>query len=270
MAVAAGADNVGLALLRDGTVVPAYSTDTAAPTNLYGVVAIAAGEHGALALKADGNVVAFGIGAQAVPATVTNLIGISAGFGNLGLRADGTVLSWGSLLGSGGIRSASNLVAVAAGRNYLGLQGNGTVIDLSSNLNGAVPAALTNVVAISTAYGHSLALKQDGTVSSWGNATVPTSITSVSAVSAGRSFSLLLTTNPPSPLLQANAGDGSLNLAAPVAVSGYVLETTDDLLTPFHAIQVLTNAIDLTDTNNPAIVMPAVGKQGFYRLRKLP
>jgi trimeric autotransporter adhesin len=70
----------------------------------------------------------------------------------------------------------SNIVAVAAGISHsLALKNDGTVVSWGGNRYGesTVPVGLSNVVAVS-ATGYSMALKKDGTVVSWG-ASDPTS-----------------------------------------------------------------------------------------------
>jgi alpha-tubulin suppressor-like RCC1 family protein len=88
---------------------------------------------------------------------------VSAGMSHtLGLRSDGTVWAWG-----------------ANDKGQLGLGQDGgfdsclTRFDFNGPINCSTSAmqvpGLTNVVAIGTGWGHSLALKQDGTVWAWGN-----------------------------------------------------------------------------------------------------
>src|SRR5512139_3110677 len=70
-----------------------------------------------------------------VPNDLTNAVAVSAGaFHSLALRADGTVVAWGSV-------------------------GHG----------GTVPAGLSNVVSVSAGYFHNLAVKADGTAVGWGS-----------------------------------------------------------------------------------------------------
>ena len=85
------------------------------------MVAIAAGGKHALALRADGALIAWGAnyyGQTAVPASATNIAGIAAGGDDsLALLADGTLLCWGAnyfgqtLVPS----SATNIIAISAG-----------------------------------------------------------------------------------------------------------------------------------------------------------
>jgi hypothetical protein len=135
---------------------------------LANVVAIAAGYHHNLALKEDGEVVAWGgntSGQTNVPPGLANVVAISAGqIHNLALRLDGTIVGWGN--------------------NYAGLA--------------TPPADLTNAIAIACGGGHNLTLTADGTVVAWGGdnlsgqTNVPPFVTNVVAISAGAGHSLAL------------------------------------------------------------------------------
>src|SRR6185295_8825029 len=100
-------------------------------------------------------------------------------------------------------------------------------------INGA-PAGLSNVTVIAAGDTHSLALKSDGTVVGWNGALVPAGLSNVTAIAAGRNFSLLITPTPPSPMLAAAQEAGQFSLMAPISVSGFILESTDDLSQPFE------------------------------------
>jgi alpha-tubulin suppressor-like RCC1 family protein len=142
------------------------SSDKAAPTfvpNVNNIIAIAAGEQFSLALKADGTMLSWGsdqlgqlgdsteLTDKATPvvvAGVTDVIAIAAGFEYaLALKADGTMLSW--------------------GKDDAGQLGDGN--EKKENKSTFVPVQLAaNIVAISAGGLHSLALKADGTLLSWG------------------------------------------------------------------------------------------------------
>ena len=83
---------------------------------------------------------------------LTNITAIAAGaFHALALRQDGTVWTW--------------------GYNYYGRLGDGTTTDSSTPVQVLGPGGsgyLTNITAIAAGYYHSLALRQDGTVWTWG------------------------------------------------------------------------------------------------------
>jgi Alpha-tubulin suppressor and related RCC1 domain-containing proteins len=168
-------------------------------------------------------------GAETLPANLSNVVAVSSstwtdsisgGGGALGdfalaLKGDGTVVAWGENgfynVGPTNVPPGlSNVVAVSAGGGYgLVLQGDSTVIGWGFNLNGqatGIPTSsspytstgqvtiagqvISNVVAIAAGLGHSLALKNDGTVVAWGNnpdgeATIPPGVSNVVAISAG-------------------------------------------------------------------------------------
>ena len=130
---------------------------------------------------------------------LTNVVSISAGYGfSLAVKGDGTLWGWGSnhdsvlALPSSTvfsntpiqITSITDVRAVAGGGTHtLALKNDGTVWAWGENSQGqlgsgegfgtfATPrrvVGLTNVVAVSAGNRHSLALKSDGTVWSWGN-----------------------------------------------------------------------------------------------------
>jgi alpha-tubulin suppressor-like RCC1 family protein len=269
VAIAAG-DGHSVALKEDGTVVgwrSAIGREVTPPENLYGVVAIAAGEAHALAVRADGTVVAWGD----VPLPLNGLNNVASvaagGQRNIALREDGTAMAWGRDVhphGFGGV------TAVAAGdQHIMALLSNGTVVDYfdGSHPNNTAPGNLSDAVKIAAGYSHSVALKADGSVVGWNGANLPSGLTNISAISAGRGFTLLLTTNPPPPQLAAEkAGDG-IALSAPISVSGYVLEATDDLSRPYQAVDVSGSPGAAASGGKTAYSLP-VSRQKFYRFRK--
>ena len=130
-----------------------------------GVIAIAAGGDGSLALKADGTVLAWGDrtgvgslgpnpqGSTPPPRGVVTLgagsqvVAIAAGgHHSMALKADGTVEAWGG--------------------NAQGELGTGTTLD--SFFPAMVSLLGTGVVGIAAGATHSLALKSDGSVLAWG------------------------------------------------------------------------------------------------------
>ncbi len=196
-----------------GNTVPNNTTPTEIP-GTSNTIAIAAGTNHSLALKSDGTVLAWGddefgqLGDNATsassftPVTVlgaTNIVAIAAGrFHSLALKSDSTLLAWGGNfsgeIGDGsstdrftpvavGGSNSNNIVAIAAGLNHsVALRKDGTVLTWGSDEFGqlgdgtaledkstpVVIGGASNVVAIAAGGFHTLALKADGTMLSWG------------------------------------------------------------------------------------------------------
>lgn len=133
------------------------------PVGLTSVVNIASGGHHALALKANGTVIAFGWnsdGQTNVPSTLSNVVAIAAGHSeSLALKADGTVVAWGR--GRFVPPTLTNAVEIAAGQNnYLTRRADGTLVGWGDNDSGqaTIPHGLSGVAAISAGYHHSVAI----------------------------------------------------------------------------------------------------------------
>jgi hypothetical protein len=168
-----------LALRADGTVAAWGHTNV--PANLTNAVAISCGKNHATALGSDGRVLAWSLssgGRTNVPPGLSNVVAIAAGFDdNLALRADGTVVIWssGTLTDTG----LNNIVAIAEdsspSRFYFALRDDGTVTGWGDYTGGPVPPLwLANVVAIDAGNFYSaMALKADGTVVAWTDPTTP-------------------------------------------------------------------------------------------------
>jgi hypothetical protein len=188
----------------------AGSAQTTVPAAaLSGVTATAAGAQHTLALKGDGQVVAWGNnddGQSGVPVGLSGVKAIAAGHAHsVAVKTDGTVTAWGA--NTDGQCTAPPLLtgvkAVAAGLSHtLALKENGTVAGWGNNDfdQASVPDGLSNVVAIAAGSLHSLALMSDGSVKSWGydadgQATVPAGLNSVIAIAAGQFHSLALKSN---------------------------------------------------------------------------
>src|SRR6185503_15642473 len=96
------------------------------------------------------------------------------------------------------------------------------------------PVEVSDVVSIAAGDTFSLALKSDGTIVGWNGAAIPEGVSNVTAIAAGRAHSLLITANPPAPILATGLEDGRFTLMTPISVSGFILEATANLTQPFH------------------------------------
>jgi alpha-tubulin suppressor-like RCC1 family protein len=180
--------------------------DVTPPTNLAGVVAIAAGAGQSLALLGDRTVFGWGdnsAGQAAPPGNLADVAAISAGGSHsLALKSNSTVVAWGSnAAGQTGVPAAlSNVIAIAAGGNHsLALLNNGLVVGWGTNNFGqrTAPPGVSNLVAIAAGFEHSLGLRQNGTVAGWGEnefgqAVAPASLSNVVAIAAGETHSMAL------------------------------------------------------------------------------
>ena len=151
-----------------------------------GVVGVSAGQNFGLAVRTNGQVLAWGSsvgGATTVPVGVSNVVGLAAGtYHGVGLKSDGTVAAWGFPVGATSVpgeltnRGSNNFVravAVAAGgEGVLVLRADGSLRawglqSWTTNL----PLALSNNpwVSVSASSTHAVGMRQDGTVVVWGN-----------------------------------------------------------------------------------------------------
>ncbi|EEF60886.1 immunoglobulin domain-containing protein [Pedosphaera parvula] len=147
------------------------------PAGLSNVVALAASSSFSLALKGDGTVVAWGstVGTN-VPAGLSNVVAISVGstFG-LAVRSDGTVASWGSGLVTNVTSTASNVVLTSGSINHaLALREEGTVSEWGfGGSKITVPSGLTKITSVADGYSFGVASRSDGSVVTWGSPTYP-------------------------------------------------------------------------------------------------
>ncbi|MBZ5626246.1 MAG: DUF11 domain-containing protein [Acidobacteriia bacterium] len=195
-AIAAGGQH-SVALTSDGTVW-SWGPLPEKVRGLQGAVAIAAGYTNGLALRSDGTVwqweavvhdpaSGFYVAHQSAPFQVPNLSGVvriaGGSFHSLALRSDGTVWEWPYQRPPVQVSGVNGVIAIAAGQAHsLALKNDGTVWAWGNNMYGQLgdgtfndrggsPAPVTGlarVTAIAAGYGHSLALKSDGTVWTWG------------------------------------------------------------------------------------------------------
>lgn len=206
--VSAGNYGHFLVVKSDGTVGAFGDNSTGqlnVPAGLTGVVAVAAGEGSAMALKADGTVVEWGsLWMGTAPAGLSGVVAIARGTSHsLALKSDGTVVAWGD--NSSGQRNVpaglTGVVAIAgSASSSFALKSDGTIVAWGTNAYGQmnIPAGLSDVVALSaSSYGPIAALKSDGTVVCWGKntsgqATVPAGLSGVVAVAAGENHTVAL------------------------------------------------------------------------------
>jgi len=248
VAIAAGFHD-SFALKKDGTVVRWGGVQVYPPNILHdglsNITAIAAGYTSGLGIQKDGRMLRLN-GASWMPlpdACLNNIVAVAAGNDideeNLAIKKDGSVVYWHGAFGEKPVPyGLSNVVAVAAGvGNCLALKSDGTIVGWGKNRYGQVTGSasekepytssglvtikgtvLSNVVAIAAAgsymyeIGYGMALKQNGTVVSWGNfshnqvANVPDGLSNVVAIAAGGcgssgnsgGFCLAINTNYPS------------------------------------------------------------------------
>lgn len=206
MAIAAGR-NHSLALRSDGTVVAWGLNDsgqTNVPPGLSNITAIAGGATHSLALKNDGTVVAWG-NVAAIPPGLSNVIKVTAnsGGGGFALRGDSTVVKWENNFDTF-TNFYGSVVAVSAQFGFLALRADGTVVDPFSFDQDPVPMppGLSGVVAIDVGSSHALALKNDGTVVGWGRTNggavfIPSDLSNVVAISTYERASMALRIDSP-------------------------------------------------------------------------
>jgi alpha-tubulin suppressor-like RCC1 family protein len=169
---------------------------TAPPTS--NVVAVAASRGRDLALLGNRSVTSWGLTndiANWVPANLSNVTAIAAGWYHNVALSNGIVIAWGdNTYGQTNVPSdLTNAIAIATGELFsIALRSNGTVEAWGDNTyyQTNVPSGLLNVVAIAAGAAHNLALKADGTVVAWGNndynqTNVPMNLSNVMAVAAG-------------------------------------------------------------------------------------
>ena len=180
---------------------------------LTDVIAIAAGRTHSIALKNNGSVAVWGKlnsgEPPSVPSDLSNIVAVAAGWdSSLMLKSDGTVHGWdlqlpsrfkasGEDLESQVSNGLTNIVAIAASPEYFGnnyaLAGDGTVKQWH-NWHGAElvnVTGLSNVVAIAAGPNYGLALKNNATVTGWGEESgatpVPVGLTNIIAIATSGS-----------------------------------------------------------------------------------
>lgn len=120
IAIAAG-NSTSFAVRNDGTVAAwGYTNQNVPPVGLTNVLAVSGASvlnGSSEALITDGSVTNWGNQAGRMPANVSNIVAISAGYASgTALKSDGTVIFWGSY---GTFPSSiSNVIAIAAGGDF--------------------------------------------------------------------------------------------------------------------------------------------------------
>lgn len=281
-----------MALLQDGSVrVWGNSSwgQTNLPPGLTDVAAICAGTANALVVRSNGTVIAWGwngMGQTNVPPELANVKSVAAGYAHsLALRNDGTVAAWGNNTdGECNVPSdLSGVGAIAAGRGVsLALLTNGTVRAWGGNTYGCldIPSGLTNVVAIA-AYGYGMALKQDGTIvtwgsgmtnaytgQNWGQALVPAGLSNVVAISATGSHSQALLAAPlPPPVLDIRVQGAQTLLSWGDRPGNWQLRVTDS-----QSVPEWLPWLGLLSTNGGMVstTVDPTNMAQFFRLQKVP
>ncbi len=147
----------------------------------------------------DVMVMAWGIdlgGQLAVPTSLRGVVSVDGGLASsVVLRADGSVLGWGS--GAAALPNWTNVVQIAVDSDQVAvLKTDGTISLLKTNY-GLPPANLTNVIQVAAGDRFCLALRSDGTVTAWGTnnagqSSVPSNLPPAKAVTAGWEHSAAL------------------------------------------------------------------------------
>lgn len=148
-----------------------------APPPLDDIVSVAPGAFHCVALRQDGNIVAWGSNAHGqleIPESLTDVAAVCSGrHHSLALTRAGIVIGWGQdRFGQSCVPSTLNdVVMIAAGRYHsLAMRSDGTVVAWGHNQFGQceVPGELERVVNIFASDYCSMALKSNGSVVQWG------------------------------------------------------------------------------------------------------
>jgi hypothetical protein len=149
------------------------------PPGLSNVIAVAGSFGASFALRADGTIVAWGSGvATNIPANARNVIALATpqNYGKYALCSDGTVVGW----AGANAPVLSNIVSVATGLSYNGgfgyaVRAEGTL----TNWGYYIPApgflsGMNHVTAVAAGYDNAVALRSDGTIAVSGRGDVVT------------------------------------------------------------------------------------------------
>jgi alpha-tubulin suppressor-like RCC1 family protein len=173
------------------------SGQTNVPSDLDAVVMLAGGASDSLAVRADGTVVGWGsVGESTSYPWLTNAAAVAGRHhGYLVLLSDGTATGFGPQDST----VATNIAAIAVGSDYyLFLASNGTASAIGRpNYSPSPPPSATNLIAIAAGYYHGLGIRSDGSLLAWGSdfygqITLPATRDAFIDVAAGEHFTLAL------------------------------------------------------------------------------
>jgi hypothetical protein len=212
-----------------------------------------------------------------VPSGLSNVVAVLAAWNySLALRANGTVVAWGSdEAGQTEVPAGlSNVTSIAGNMDYcLALKNDGTVV--AWGRAPVPPAGLSNLKRIAAGQNHCLGLTSDGTIVVWGandsgQINVPPGLAKVNSLGAGWNYSIALVAagGQPTALTLGNATwqAGVFSISIPTRTNrSYVLQfkqaLSDPSWTDLNTVAGTANTTSLTD---PA----ATSAHAFYRVRE--
>jgi hypothetical protein len=260
IAVPAHAAGGSSATDRAGSVVAWGSNSQASSVPDLGdsVVAVAAahGDNYDLAINADGTVTGWGASttpAGSVPTDLTDVTQVSATAGYaVALKSDGSVVSW----GVGKPTTQPNLPDVtqvlAAPLAAVAVTG-GTVTEWGSTATYVpVPAGLSGVVQVASETQSLLALKEDGTIVTWGMMGSPGDAVPASLASIQGHVTAIAASGSTSAALLDDGTVAAWSAGAPISAPNSLTGKTVDLLDVNGSIVVHTTDGQVVDWNGDA------------------